>query len=380
MDVQEHSWLSNVVAVQKFQERQCNMERKVGLAVLARDTRFASCSELRQCVMSEAMPDNDVEHSNVRHLPRARPSAHRYPGVAVCMSGTCSDAALARRTADALMGQDYRGSIVLMIPEGTATDRQWVRPGIEKSRQVILCPRADGSCELDCNAAFALALELRPSVEYIALLKFGEVPPPQWLSVMMTAQREFDADLVVGPVKAVFDEAPSDWMLSGTSFDRFGILRGPIPRIPAADNLLIRADVIRSCLPRVFAPRPVPRESEWTDFAYRAEALGFASICANDAVVFDVVPKSRMTKEWIISREYDKALADVRARSLYKTSRLPDTARRLRACGLIVSSLMSCGWAWFDEGRLLRARLKLAQAQAMMARDISRESIGKEAV
>jgi hypothetical protein len=225
-----------------------------------------------------------------------------------------------------------------------------------------------------------MALELRPSVDYVALLKFGEIPPPQWLSVMMNAQQEFDADLVVGPVKAVFDEAPSDWMLTGTFFDRFGIQRGPVPRIPAADNLLIRADVIRSCLPRVFAPRPIPHESEWIDFAYRAEALGFASICANDAVVFDVVSKSRMTKEWIVSREYDKALANVRARSLYKTTRLPDATRRLRACGLIVSSVMSCGWAWFDEGRLLRARLKLAQAQAMMATDTSRASIGKEAV
>jgi hypothetical protein len=329
--------------------------------------------------MSEAMPDNDVEHSNVRRLPTARPLALRSPSVAVCISGTCSDAALARRTAEALIGQDYRGSVVLMIPEGTATDRRWITQGVEQSRAVILCPCADGSCELDCNTAFAMALELRPSVEYVALLKFGAIAPIQWLSVMMQAQQEFDADLVVGPIKAVFDEAPSDWMLSGPFFDRFGIQRGPVPRIPAADNLLIRADVIRSCLPLIFAPRPVPHESEWTEFAYRAEALGFASICANDAVVFDVVPKSRMTKEWIISRAYDKALADVRAQSLYKTSRLAETTRRLRGCGLVVSSLMSCGFAWFDETRLLRARLKLVQAQAMMARDISRESSGKQA-
>jgi hypothetical protein len=330
--------------------------------------------------MSEAMPDHDVEHSNVRRLPRARPAAHRYPSVAVCVSGPCTDAALARRTADALIGQDYRGSLVLIIPEGTATDWEWVRPLVEKNRQVILCPCVEGSCELDCNAALAAALELRPSVAYVALLKFGEVPPPPWLRAMMNAQQEFDADLVVGPVKAVFDKAPSDWMISGKFFDRFGIQRGPVPRIPAADNLLIRADVIRACLPRVFAPRPIPHESNWIDFAYRAEALGFTSICANDAVVFDVVPKSRMTQEWVISREYDKALADGRARSLYKTTRLPDTARRLRACGVIVLSLMSFCGAWIGEGGMLRARLKLAKAQGMMARDISHESIEKEVV
>jgi hypothetical protein len=329
--------------------------------------------------MGEAMADSDIERSNIRRLPMARPSAHRSPSVAVCISGTCSDAALARRTVEALIGQDYRGSVFLTIPEGTATDRQWIRQGGEQSREIILCPRAVGSSELDCNTAFAMALELRPSVEFVGLVKFGEVAPAQWLRAMMNAQQEFDADLVVGPVKAVFDEAPPDWMLSGPFFDRFGIQRGPVPRIPAADNLLIRTDVIRSCLPRVFAPRPIPYENEWIDFAYRAEALGFASICANDAVVFDIVPKSRMTKEWIISREYDKALADVRARSLYKTTRLPDAARLLRACGLILSGLMSCGWAWFDEAGLLRARLKLAQAQAMMAGDVSLESSRKQA-
>jgi hypothetical protein len=329
--------------------------------------------------MSEAMPDNDGEHSNVMRLPTARASALRTPSIAVCISGTCSDAALARRTVEALVGQDYRGSVVLMIPKGMATDRGWIRQRDEQSRAVIICPRAGDSSELDCNTAFAMALELRPSVDYVALLKFGEIAPTQWLSVIMKAQQEFDADLVVGPIKAIFDEVPSDWMVSGPFFDRFGIQRGPVPRILAADNLLIRAEVIRSCLPLVFAPRSVPHENEWIEFAYRAEALGFASVCANDAVVFDVVPKSQMTKEWIISRAYDKALAAVRAQSLYKKSRLAETTRRLRGCGLIVSSLMSCGFAWFDEARLLRARLKLAQAQAMMARDISRESSGKEA-
>jgi hypothetical protein len=322
--------------------------------------------------------EEKAEQSNVRQLPTLRPASHRpFPGVAVCFSGACSDQALVRRSAEAVIEQDYSGPVVLMVPEGTGTDRPWIRPAAD--RRVILCPRADGPSELDCNTAFAIALQLRPAVEFVVLLKCGELAPAQWLSSLMKAQQEFDADLVVGPVKAVFDEAPSDWMLSGPFFDRFGIQRGPIPRIPAADNLLIRADVIRSCLPRVFVPNSVPHESEWIDFAYRVEALGFASICANDAVVFDAVPKSRMTKEWVVAREYHKALANARAQSLYKTSRLANTSRRLRACGLLVSSLVSCGWGWLDEAGLLSARLKLARAQGMMAREISRQSREKEA-
>jgi hypothetical protein len=325
-------------------------------------------------------PEEKSQQSNVRRLPTRRPASHRsFPAVVVCVSGTCSDQALVRRTAEAVIDQDHPGSVVLMVPEGTGTDRRWIRQDVDRSRRVILCPRADASFELDCNTAFAIALQLRPPVEFVALLKCGELAPAQWLSSLMKAQQEFDADLVVGPVKAVFDEAPSDWMLSGRFFDRFGIQRGPIPRIPAADNLLIRADVIRSCLPRVFVPKSVPHESEWVDFAYRVEALGFASICANDAVVFDVVPKSRMTKEWVIAREYCEALAKARAQSHYKASRLADASRRLYACGLFVSGLVTGGWGLFDEARLLRARLMLARAQGMMAREISGESRKKDA-
>jgi hypothetical protein len=318
-------------------------------------------------------PERKIGYPNVRQA-----SHSPYPRIAVCVSGPCSDQALVRRTAEAVIDQDYPGSVDLIIPEGTATDRRWIYQGRDRGRGVILSPRADAAFELDCNTAFATALELQPPVEYVALLKCGETAPAQWLSFLLKAQEEFDSDLVVGSVKAVFDDAPSDWMLSGPFFDRFGIQRGPIPRISAADNLLMRADVIRSCLPRVFFPKPVPHEREWIDFAYRTEALGFASIWANDAVVFEVVPKSRMTKEWVIAREYGQALADARAQSLYKASRLAGTSRRLHACGLLVSSLATCGLAWFDEARLLRARLKLAQAQGMMARNNSRDSHEEE--
>jgi hypothetical protein len=318
-------------------------------------------------------PEKKIERSS------DRPALHSYPRIAVCVSGPCSDQALVRRTAEAVINQAYSGSVVLIVPEGTASDRRWIRQSCDRSREVILSPRADASFELDCNTALAMALELQPTIAYMALLKCGEAAPAQWLSFLMKAQQEFDADLVVGPIKAVFDDAPSDWMLSGPFFDRFGIQRGPIPRISAADNLLIRADVIRACLPRVFSPRPVPHESEWVDFAYRTEALGFTSIWANDAVVFDIVPKSQMTKEWVIAREYDKARADARAQSLYKASRAAGASRRLRACGLLISGLAACGLAWFDEARLLRARLRLAQAQGMMARKDPRESDEEEA-
>jgi hypothetical protein len=326
------------------------------------------------------MFDGRGKPSNVWRLPPApRVAKHSYPRIAVCVSGPCSDPQPLRRTAQAILEQEYPGGIVLIIPEGVPPDRQWALLCPDGSRVVIISPRSEASFELDCNTAFAIALELQPAVDFVALLSCGETTPRQWLTSLTKAQEEFDADLVIGPVKAVFDEAPSEWMLSGAFFDRFGIQRGPIPRIPAADNLLVRADVFRSCLPRVFFPKPAPHESEWIDFAYRVQALGFTSVWANDAVVFDFVPKSRMNEEWVIQREYWKAFATARAQSFYQENRLAEVSRRCRAFVLLAAGLMSCSVAWFDQSMVLRARLMLAHAKGMMAGCTSRESREREA-
>lgn len=321
------------------------------------------------------------QRSNVWRLPHApRVAKHAYPRIAVCVSGPCSDPQPLRRTAEAILEQEYPGGIVLIIPEGITLDRQWARQSSDGSRVVVISPRSDASFELDCNTAFAIALELQPAVAFVALLSCGETTPRRWLTSLTKAQEEYDADLVIGPVKAVFDEAPSDWILSGAFFDRFGIQRGPIPRIPGADNLLVRADVLRSCLPRVFFPEPAPHESERIDFAYRVQALGFTSVWANDAVVFDFVPKSRMNKEWVIEREYWKAFATARAQSFYQGNCLAEVSTRFRAFVLLAAGLMSCCVGWLGQSSELRARLMLAQAKGMMAGCTSRDPREKEAV
>src|SRR5579864_3827030 len=162
-------------------------------------------------------------------------------------------------------------------------------------------------------SAFETVLKLRPAAEFIALLRCGERPPRRWLEWLLSAQHDFDADVVVGPVKAVFDEPPSDWILTEGLFDRFGPGGSPVGIVPAADNLLIRAETFRMLAPRVFSD--AAGESAWIEFVCRFSARDFITIWANDAIVFDLVSKRRMSEEGLASCEFWNAYARARGKS-----------------------------------------------------------------
>jgi hypothetical protein len=301
-----------------------------------------------------------------------------YPAIAVCVFGPCYDPWRLRRTLEAVIEQDYLGRIILMIPDVGGPDPEWVRSHADGSRIIITAPCAGTSLALDCNTTLEVAVGLQPAVKFVALLSCGGRPPKNWLSSVMAAQDEFDADFVIGPVKAVFDESPPDWMVAGGFFDRCGIRRGPIRRLPAADNLLMRAEIVRSCLPQVFS-KADPEEIEWMDFAYRMEALGSVSIWANEAVVFNAVPKSRMNEEWIINSEHTKAYATARAQSRYQAGRLGGAFRRLRAFGLLLAGGVLYGIGRIARSSALRARLMLARARGAIAACSSHEPYEREA-
>jgi hypothetical protein len=319
----------------------------------------------------------NLREGECAELQSTRELDPRLPSVAAFIVGACSDESLFGATAAAILQQDYAGNILLVIPEGAELPHERVHDCADGSRRIVVSPRASAPPELDCNTAFAMALALQPPPDFLALLHCGERPPTGWLESLRRAQEEFDADLVLGPVKAVFTERPADWMIAGAFFDRLGFQRGPMPRPLAADNSLIRAAVVRSLLPRIFAVS-APGESEWIDFAYRVEARGFTSIWANDAIVFDSVPKSRMDEQWVLHCEYSKAYATARARCAYQPSRIGATLRQARALGQIAAGLASSGVFKLNHFRHLQAQMTLARARGTIAGCAGRETQKKE--
>lgn len=287
------------------------------------------------------------------------------PRVAVCLLGPCSDRSRFRDTAEAVLRQDYAGDVVLLVPDGATLDTEWMHIRTDAGRTRVTAPRTDTTLALDCNAALVMALALDPPVEFLALLHCGERPPKRWLASLWRAQEEFDADLVAGPVKAVFDDRPPDWMIAGAFLDRLGLRRGLMPRLPAADNSMIRAAAVRSLLPLIVAD-PAADDSEWIDLAFRAQGLGLTTAWANDAMVFDAIPASRMNEQSVIDGAYSKAYAAARAQQGCGAGRTGETLRRISAFGLLLAGLLSCGLFRHDHLRLVQARLMLARARGTL--------------
>ena len=51
------------------------------------------------------------------------------------------------------------------------------------------------------------------NVDFIAIMDDDEVPAENWLDELMTAQKEFEADILTGPVAPHFVEQPADWLV-----------------------------------------------------------------------------------------------------------------------------------------------------------------------
>ena len=296
-----------------------------------------------------------------RRLAEVRHSAV----VVVCVVGSCSDARLLCETTDAVFEQNYDGQIITVVPQGVKLKRRWaLRGSSDRTRLLISSAATPAALELDAGGILATLLKLRPTADFIALLRCGERPPRNWLASLLTAQHDFDADMVAGPVKAVFDEPPSDWILAEGIFDRFGAGSSPVDVVPATDNLLFRAETFRMLAPRVFLN--AAGERGWIEFVCRVSARGFISIWANDAVVFDLVSKTRMDEESLLNCEFWKAYASARAKTV-RASRASQTLWRVRALGLLMAGAVTGRMNGIAADRLLRARLIAARVKGAAA-------------
>jgi hypothetical protein len=316
----------------------------------------------------------DIRKLNAQ-IPRLLQEASG-PRIAVCIVGSLADGGTYRASAEAVLRQDYPGHIVLVISENVPLDITFVNEAcVNEGRSVATVRRRDLSLTLGCNPAIEVALELEPAVEFVAILGSGETAPPRWLSSLLGAQQDFDADLVQGALKAVFKEPPPNWVLEGGFFDRCGTKRGPIARISARDNLLVRASALRFLLPRLRHSAPTGQEDEWAILEQSLRTSLLTSVWANDALVFDVVPRSRMTAEWLIEREYQKGFSAARVQTADQGQHANRTPRsRIVALALQMAELAFRGIGHIDRARSVEARLMLARARGLMAGSMSRDA------
>lgn len=202
---------------------------------------------------------------------------------------------------------DYSGSLNVIVVDNDAEDRA----GAEAVAGLSASFRFPLVCELEpnrgqtyaYNRAFANACRTTPGPDYIAVLDDDEYPHPDWLAEMVAVASRYDADIVGGPVLPVFDD-PDHWLAGSGVYAPTRYATGPVPMIYGAGNMLIRRDVLEQYLDEPFRHDFAFTGGSDEEFFWRCRRDGRRFAWADEAHVYETVPRSRTTVRYVLHRKF----------------------------------------------------------------------------
>lgn len=147
------------------------------------------------------------------------------------------------------------------------------------------------------------ALAEAGDVDFVAFIDDDEEPADDWLDRLLRAQRASRADVVTGPVLPRFEQPPPEWVVRGGFFERRRHVTGERLHYARTSNVLISSAVYDA------AARPFPESfalngGDDTYFFKKVHLEGGTIVWADDAVVHEDVPATRVDVRWMLRREY----------------------------------------------------------------------------
>lgn len=136
------------------------------------------------------------------------------------------------------------------------------------------------------NRALSAALEQRP--RFLAFIDDDEWPEDGWIAKLVRTAGAEDADIVYGPKLPEFSEPPPAWVVDGGFFRYEGAHC-------ATANVLLRASVVPGDEARWFQQEFNFIGGEDQEFLLRLERAGAKVAVAEDAIVREWTPPSRIT-------------------------------------------------------------------------------------
>jgi len=153
------------------------------------------------------------------------------------------------------------------------------------------------------NTALSVAM---PFAGFVAITDDDVEPTPGWLAELLRVQKLYRADVVSGPNPPRFIEPPPAWATDGRFFESPRRATGiPIDKA-ATNNVLVRCDVLER-MDRLFDESLALRGCEDTEFFRRVARSGYRMVWADDAIVYECIPRSRVTLRWLVQRAYRNA-------------------------------------------------------------------------
>lgn len=157
--------------------------------------------------------------------------------------------------------------------------------------------------ESGITAARNRALAEAGESDLLVFIDDDERPTEHWLVELVATFDRGGAVAVVGPVVSRFEVEPSAWIEAGEFFTRRRLPTGTAVSVAATNNLLIDLRVVRA-IGLEFDTAFGHAGGEDTMFTRTLHATGGRLVWCDEAVVWDIVPAARSTRDWVVRRAF----------------------------------------------------------------------------
>jgi cellulose synthase/poly-beta-1,6-N-acetylglucosamine synthase-like glycosyltransferase len=180
------------------------------------------------------------------------------------------------------------------------------------------------------------ALDEAADADVLVFIDDDERPRDDWLQRLLEMYRRTQPAAVVGPVLSSYEHELDGWIRDGRFFERRRHASGAEVTVAATNNLLLDLHQIRQFGTRFDEEFGLTGGSD-TLFTRHIVRAGGRLVWCDEAPVVDVVPASRLTREWVMKRAFRSANSWSRTSlALAPTpSSLLVTRLKLTASGLI---------------------------------------------
>jgi glycosyltransferase involved in cell wall biosynthesis len=203
--------------------------------------------------------------------------------------------------AEAPIGNPIQADIVVVDNDPAGSAREFVEAFAAGHRQVAV--RYENEVSPGISAARNRALSTAEGVDLLVFIDDDERPSERWLAKLLETYHLYRSAAVVGPVISEYEVEPDAWVQSGHFFDRRRLPTGTELDVAATNNLLLDLHQVRS-LGLSFDSQFGLSGGGDTMFTRTLHRRGGKMIWCDEAIVVDVVPASRVTRDWVLRRAF----------------------------------------------------------------------------
>lgn len=228
--------------------------------------------------------------------------------------------------ASSVTGRFDRVEVLVVDNDAAESAREYVT-AFPPAESVIVTYRCEP--ESGITAARNRALAEAVTSDLLVFIDDDERPTDRWLVDLVATFDRGGAVAVVGPVVSRFEVEPSPWIVAGEFFTRRRMPTGTPVSVAATNNLLLDLRVVRS-IALVFDTAFGHAGGEDTMFTRTLHATGGRLVWCDEAVVWDIVPAARSTRDWVVRRAFSSGNSWSQTSIALETSRGGRLLARLR--------------------------------------------------